>query len=428
MALDASIYARFAPAAKSVTDFDREYEDLQGARTGNALRSLTLQQGQRAEQDAQRVLGEQTGVRNALQALGGGATDEQRVNALRGLGTQTGFGQADALEKSLLERQKTRAEVTGKESEVRKRDSDIATDAIKRYRGALDFIDTPDGAARWMQAQYADPALARQMQALGPLDQALTRIPTDAQAFAQWRAQAALGMDGYMQRLGEAATRAETATNNQRVDARIRSEGAANRAVTMRGQNLVDSRQREINTTTKQTATDAKREASVEKAITKFSDTLQKEGIPELETAIGGAEGAIGRYKEGEVPGLGRLAGAVPSALLGDEGNDVRQAVAAVRNIVLNARSGAAVTDQELRRLVEELGTGVGQSEAAVRRGLKRVRDRLDKIKENAAAGVNDDVLQTYQERGGIAIKRGGKGTAPAAQAAAGGFKYLGTE
>jgi hypothetical protein len=419
MALDASIYRRFAP--KSVAEYDLEAENVEGARQSNALNRLRLSAGQRAETDAQRVLGEQTGVRNALSALGTGATDEQRVNALRALGTQTGLGQADALEKGYVERQ-------SKRSAIAKTESDITTESIKRYRGALDFIDTPEGAARWLQAQYTDPALAKHMQSLGTIEQAVQRIPTDPQGFQQWRQRAGMGMEAFEKQLAEradkAATRDLTKRGQDLTDERIRSEGAANRGVSMRGQNMVDARTRELTGVTKQAAADSKQQASNEKAVTKFSDTLQKEGIPELETAVSGAEGAISRYKEGEVPGVGPLKNAVPDALMSDEGKDVRQALAAVRNIVLSARSGAAVTDQELRRLVEEIGTGTGKTEADLRRGLKRIRERVDKIKENAAAGVSDEVLGAYQERGGIAIKRGGKSEPKPG----GGFKYLGTE
>jgi hypothetical protein len=206
-----------------------------------------------------------------------------------------------------------------------------------------------------------------------------------------------------------ASSVAKTQTpDNKASNARMAADAAAARAVQIRGQNMTDERARELNAVARETAGEKKRVEGIEKGVTKYSDTLQKEGIPELEEAVSGAENALGRYKPGQVPGVGRLSGAVPSALLSDEGNDVRQAVATVRNIVLNARSGAAVTDQELRRLVEELGTGLGQSESALKRGLGRVRARLDKIKENAAAGVSDDVKGLYEERGGVPIKRGG--------------------
>lgn len=178
-------------------------------------------------------------------------------------------------------------------------------------------------------------------------------------------------------------------------------------ATARRGQDLVDARSRELNTITKEEKAAQRKVEQTEKAVTKFSDTIQKEGIPELETAVSEAEGVMGRYKKGQVPGIGPLKNMAPAFMMSDEGRDVRQALAQVRNIVLHARSGAAVTDQELRRLVEEIGTGTGMSEDDIRRGLKKVRDRIDKIKQNMAAGVSDDVLETYQSRGGLPIKRG---------------------
>lgn len=188
---------------------------------------------------------------------------------------------------------------------------------------------------------------------------------------------------------------------------------AQGQRITMRGQDMTDARSRELNANGKEIAAAAKKEAATEKDVTKFSATLQKEGIPELETAVSGAEGALGRYKPGTVPGIGPIKNAMPAFAMSAEGKDVRQALAQVRNIVLSARSGAAVTDQELRRLVEEIGTGVGMSEDDIRKGLTKIRARIDAIKTNAAAGVNDEVLKTYQDRGGISIKRGGASPAP---------------
>jgi hypothetical protein len=54
-------------------------------------------------------------VRNALEALGATATDDQRINALKATATPEGFAQADALDKSIQERAKTKA-VTGKDN------------------------------------------------------------------------------------------------------------------------------------------------------------------------------------------------------------------------------------------------------------------------------------------------------------------------
>jgi hypothetical protein len=185
------------------------------------------------------------------------------------------------------------------------------------------------------------------------------------------------------------------------------ARGWAGLTETKRHNTATEGIQREGATTVRAEKEAAKRAEQVDKAVTKFSDTVQKEGIPELETAIAQAEGAVGKYGQGAVPGVGPIKNMLPAFAMSDDGKDVRQALAQVRNIVLSARSGAAVTDQELRRLVEEIGTGAGMTEADMRNGLARVRARIDQIKQNAAAGVSDDVLSTYRERGGLDLRRG---------------------
>lgn len=394
MALDASIYARFLQPPKSVADYDLEAAQVEGARQTNALNRLRLAAGQRAEADAQRVLGEQTGVRNALSALGAGASDDQRVNALRALGTPTGFSQADALEKSVLERQKTRAEVGSKESESRKRDSDIATDAIKRYRGALDFIDTPQGAARWLQSQYADPALATHMQALGPLEQALARIPQDPQGFAQWRAQAGMGMEKWAEQQRLAATQAETQRHNQATE-----RNAAGQLAVAQG-NLGVSRQRlEIERTAPRgqfletpdgyvlgdprSGTVAPvmgpggKQLQGKAADRALTDSQAKANLfgtrmQEADKIITGLEGkyspaALNAKMGAEgVPLIGGLAGWAGNALMSEEGQQAEQAQRDFINAVLRRESGAVISDQEFGNAKKQYFPQPGDSKAVL--------------------------------------------------------------
>lgn len=277
-----------------------------------------------------------------------------------------------------------------------------------------------------------DPAsyeAARQQaaQLLGP--EAAANLPAqyDPVLIEQKRLQA-MSVKDQAEQEHKRLTLAETSTHHRNAE-KLTAQG---HAVTMRGQDKVDARSRELNANGKEIAAAAKKEAATDKDVTKFSNTLQKEGIPELETAVSGAEGAMGRYKKGEVPGIGAVKNALPAFMMSDEGKDVRQALAQVRNIVLSARSGAAVTDQELRRLVEEIGTGAGMTEDDIRKGLTKIRTRIDSIKTNAAAGVNDEVLKTYKDRGGIAINRGNAEapTAPPKGPAAGtvqdGYRFKG--
>lgn len=103
--VDTSFY-RIQP--KSAFDYMQELagaDDAKAQRQRNAL-ALLIQQGQ--VQDAQQARGIRNSGLSAVQALGGGATDDQRISALRGAGD---YGTADTLEKSMLERQKTGAQV-----------------------------------------------------------------------------------------------------------------------------------------------------------------------------------------------------------------------------------------------------------------------------------------------------------------------------
>jgi hypothetical protein len=413
MALDAGIYGRYNP--KSVADFDREHYTAEGARQAHALNALRLLQGQREEQAAQRTLGDQTGVRNALMQLGGGATDEQRINALRTLGTPTGFSQADALEKSTLERQKTRAEVQGKTSESEKRQFEVARERLQLINDAASSaVDQTSYAQALQGLQQAGVDVSKMPPQFDPafVAQAKRQAMSELQ-----RNEVAARQRGHDL---TAASQAETAANNLRTDARVRSEGAANRGVQIRGQNLTDDRARDLATITKTDKAEARKAEQNDKAVTKFSDTLQKEGIPEIEAALTGAEGIFARYRDPktgkatDIPGIGAVKNALPDWAVSSEGKDARESLSAVANIVLSARSGAAVTDQELRRLARELSNSVGASAADMERAYSKFRARFEKVKANTAAGVSDDVKRTYEERGGIKIPRGGAGAEPA--------------
>ncbi len=152
----------------------------------------------------------------------------------------------------------------------------------------------------------------------------------------------------------------------------------------------------------------------LDQEVARFAKNLQDEGIPEFEKVLTEAENVVAKYAGGDIPGYGRIVGGIPTSALPDEARHVRQTLAALRNIILKSRSGAAVTDQELRRLVEEIGAGFGMSDADVVAGIRRIRDRFETIKSNLTAGVSDDVLSTYIERGGLPLRRGVGGSAPA--------------
>ena len=72
---------------------------------------------------------------------------------------------------------------------------------LKRYRGQLDYIESPQAAARWYQAQYSDPVVGPHLQSVMPMEQTLAEIPQDPQEFQKWRKNAAMGMEAYQKEI-----------------------------------------------------------------------------------------------------------------------------------------------------------------------------------------------------------------------------------
>jgi hypothetical protein len=216
---------------------------LQGAQQQNQLLTLRMQQAQadQAEKDT---------LRGLISGLPATATDEQRVAALRGSGTQTGFAMADTLEKGLLERQKTKAGAT----------KDTA-DALAKY-----VTTQGDIATRVMAnptpafANLALDTMAAHAKING-LDPLLPQIEAERQAIAgmttpeqikQWAAGHALKAEQLLPKIQTNSTGGALTTqaidpitakptvtgaipmtqdpNSIASNARIAAEGAANRA------------------------------------------------------------------------------------------------------------------------------------------------------------------------------------------------------
>jgi hypothetical protein len=198
----ANLFQQYLQPVRSVADYGADLDraeaqklQLEGLRGQNALQALTRAQQAEAARSAM-------DDRNALQRIASGwtaqTTDEQRATDLLNSGRAALAGQADTLRKGALERQKTEAGVIETKAKAAKEQGAAIDDTLKRYRGALDFIDTPQGAARWLQAQYEDPLTGAHLQRLGPVEQLIARIPQDPAGFQQWRQQAAVGMDKFI--------------------------------------------------------------------------------------------------------------------------------------------------------------------------------------------------------------------------------------
>ena len=139
-----------------------------------------------------------------------------------------------------------------------------------------------------------------------------------------------------------------------------------------------------------------------DRQVQKYTAALEKAGLPEFDSALKIAEARLAKHKEGQLPGFGRFAGAVPSGLSSEEVQMSRSDMQAAANILLKARSGAAVTDSEMRRFLTEVASGAGMTEKALRNGWKNVRLQFDQKRRNLTTSMKPELHDLYvDERGG---------------------------
>jgi hypothetical protein len=92
--------------------------------------------------------------------------------------------------------------LAGQASSATARKTKLEASGVKagQYRQALAFVDSPNAAMEWLQAHHDDPDMQDSPVARMPLDVALSHIPQDPAGFQQWKQQAALGIDKYIER------------------------------------------------------------------------------------------------------------------------------------------------------------------------------------------------------------------------------------
>lgn len=243
MALDAGIYGAVGRGVKSLAEYDAEAD----ARKLNRLQLLVAQQG--LDQKTQEI-----SDANALRAVVSqfGADETANYNALLRTGNV----------KAAQDYQKGRADLAKLKAETGEKTLGNQDKAFKYYKDVLETVQTPEEARNFLTHSFTDPNIGSMLRSRGTLEEGLARIPTDPQAFQQWKAQAALGIGklaemakvnnvnqgdkvttqlvnpvtGQVQTLS--TSQINQSPDNIANNARAAAEGAANRAVTMRGQDI----------------------------------------------------------------------------------------------------------------------------------------------------------------------------------------------
>lgn len=130
-----------------------------------------------------------------------------------------------------------------------------------------------------------------------------------------------------------------------------------------------------------------------------LSKRVEKSGAPEIEGSLNVVDSLIAGKKD--IPGVGMLDSLTPDFLVSEEGKTIRRNLAGIANQILKSRSGAAVTDPEYARFLNEAMTGKLTSEASLKSGLVKMRQDLNNMKSSIAKGYNPKIVKMYQDNGG---------------------------
>ena len=154
---------------------------------------------------------------------------------------------------------------------------------------------------------------------------------------------------------------------------------------------------------------DVTRLGNINKETQSMAKFLQTEGITAFEESFKTADGVLGKYldvKTGKfnkgasnLPGVGGLEGGVFRWMAGADGREVRDTLAGLRNKLVKAQAGSAVSKEEYGRMAEELGQAFGGTDKDVIRAYIKIRKELEGVKKKTVAGFSKDAQAMYNYR-----------------------------
>ena len=159
------------------------------------------------------------------------------------------------------------------------------------------------------------------------------------------------------------------------------------------------------------------KEASIESGALDISKRYAGRDIVNIEAALSNVENLIAKYDalapggKGDIPGVNglekwlALLKSAPDKLGGQAGKEAEefiQAIAAVENMLLKKRSGAAVTESEYVRFLKELKGGFYATDDGMRNFINQLRAAVEWDKDNIMAGYSIESQNRYLKRAGI--------------------------
>lgn len=212
-----NIFQQYLSPPKSVMEYTAEMDQADNRKNALQQSALNLAAGQQKFDEGQQASQRSALVRAALASLPQGATDDQRVQAMRATSTPEGFAAADALDKSLTERRKGTAAAAKDEADTAKTNltRDVALHDFHSQK--LATVQTPEDALAWAQEGNALGIFKQP----GQYDRGVAAIQQAAQnpqAFAQWKAAAMQGGQSVTEQLKqqlEQTKQADQVRNNE---------------------------------------------------------------------------------------------------------------------------------------------------------------------------------------------------------------------
>ena len=236
---DDNIFQQYLRPPKSVLEYADEYDQADARKQTLQQNALTLAAGQQKQDDYTR----ERGADNALSRLvSSGQTPDQVAVGL----AQAGYGK-HALAYTKQQQDLANAKATNEHLTAQ-------TGKLTAEKDGLAYKQREEKRQKSIQdiAAFTDPqqalvslALHEQAGDIDPEQAALVRqtIPKNPADFPKWQ----VSMLQRIMSAKDAAGQIAPDANNIATNARIKSEGDANRAVTVSGQNKVDARMREAN-------------------------------------------------------------------------------------------------------------------------------------------------------------------------------------
>jgi hypothetical protein len=232
-----SIFQGLLQPPKSVADYDLQAANVEGARLQNTTRQMQ-------NQTAQAGLDRQNQLLALSKGLPAGASDLDRLAALRNGGF---YDQADALSKTLDDRMKTQAVAAKDTADAAGTNQKTALAKRTARLQAISQFTSPEDAKQHL----ADGVVAGDIP-MADAQMMMSKVPADPAAFKDWQLRTIQSLLTPEQQsklttpdANSVLTNQTSTSNNAATNARVQEEGAANRSVQMRGQNLTDARARQ---------------------------------------------------------------------------------------------------------------------------------------------------------------------------------------